>query len=51
MEELTSDEFLVRFPDGHSEFVEIPQLEFPYDLLTRPEDHYISETSELLDAA
>lgn len=31
------DELELRFPDGHREFVVIPRLVFPYDLLSAPE--------------
>ena len=32
-DELNMDEFEVRFPDGHYQWIEIPRLFFPYDLI------------------
>ena len=44
--ELESDEELeLRFPDGHREFVVIPRLAFPYELLSSPEC-YLCETND-----
>lgn len=50
-EEMSGESYHTVFPDGHVEFIEVPQLKFPYDLLTKPEDYYRSELSELSNAA
>lgn len=40
-EEMNGDSFRAVFPDGHSEWLQVPCLVFPYDLLTKPEDYYV----------
>jgi hypothetical protein len=50
-EEMDGEECRVFFPDGHIEFIEVPHLEFPYDLLTKPEDYYQSEMNDLSKVA
>lgn len=50
-DELVGEEFKVKFPDGHVEWIQVPLLEFPFDLLTKPEDIFVSELQGLEDAA
>lgn len=50
-DDLYEDEFRIEFPDGRIEFYEIPMLVFPYDLLTKPEDLYVSELESLASVA
>lgn len=50
-EEMNGESFRAVFPDGHVEFLAVPMLEFPYDLLTKPEDYDISAVEEIADAS
>jgi hypothetical protein len=50
-EELNGEPFRAVFPNGQVEFLQVPYLAFPYDLLTKPEDFYVGELSDIKDAA
>ena len=47
-QELSGEEFEARFPDGHREFIQIPILEFPKELLSSPA-FYICENQEYVE--
>ncbi len=50
-EEMNGESFRAVFPDGHVEYLIVPLLHFPYDILTKPEDYYQNEWSELANAS
>ncbi len=50
-DEMNGEPFRAVFLDGHAEYLVVPMLVFPYDLLTKPEDFYISETDALANVA
>lgn len=37
----------IRFPDGHYEWIIIPKLSFPWDLISLPKDLFESTTDQL----
>jgi hypothetical protein len=50
-EEMDGESHRVFLPNGNFEFVQVPLLNFPYDLLSKPEDMFMAEIEELLNAA
>lgn len=46
-EEMNGETFRAIFPDGRVEFLAVPLIRFPHDLITRPEDMVSSIWEEM----